>query len=94
MALNMPKSGRAFVTTIKVMVSAEACQNSVAGDCDYFSTMLSENADVDDWGHTRSSDGKAKREPYSIPYEVTVPKGYAEGDMFLRKRAPKKVKRT
>jgi len=82
-SVKIPKSGKAYISTIKVMVSAEACHNNIFIACEFFRKMLSKNPAVIDWGHCNLN---------SEPCEVTIPKGYVQGDMFLRKKAPKKVK--
>lgn len=77
------KGFKAYIATIRVMVSADACQNSQAGACDYFSAMLSENADVIDWGYEPDRPSK-NGGPCPKPQLVHAPEPYCEGDLFVR----------
>ena len=65
---------QAFVGTVKVLVKAEACLNSVSGACDWFSGLLSENEDVIDWGYINHE---------KDPHPALIGDGYKEGDLLL-----------
>jgi len=70
---------KVYVATICVAVDAEACGNSVAGACDWFSGLLSENKDVFDWSYG------SRKNSYPEPKLVEVnEKRYKEGDLFIK----------
>ena len=70
---------KVYVTTIRVAVNAEACGNSEAGACDWFSGLLSENKDVFDWSYG------ARKNSYPKPKLVEVnEEEYKEGDLFTK----------
>jgi len=70
---------KVYVATIRVAVNAEACENSVAGACDWFTGLLSENEDVFDWAHG------SRKNVFPPPKLVEVnEKRYEEGDLFSK----------
>lgn len=66
-----------FLATIRVAVDAEACGNSEAGACDFFSGLLTENKDVFDWAHGSRKNSFPMPKPIEINLET-----YKEGDLF------------
>ena len=62
-----------YKATVTVLLKADVCE-SEGEACDWFSGLLSENADVLDWGYLRKGDD------WPPPALVEVPDDYDEGD--------------
>jgi predicted neuraminidase len=68
-----------YVATVRIAVNAKTCGNTVAGACEWFSGLLSDNNDVFDWAYG------SRKGVYPYPKLVEVDeKKYEEGDLFSK----------